>query len=119
MTDQKSTNKTRQGKGSRPANQDIRHSFVACPRCSFFLAGYSLIHDDLDVSIENTAGKWLDLTWSISTRRLVQKSYGIMINQIDFHYEGVCVDCRRVFVFSTSDSEPPQVTFAIKINPAS
>jgi hypothetical protein len=118
MTDIKSTKKTSRAKKTPPANQEIRLAFVACPRCSFFLAGYGLIHDDLEASMENTAGKWLDLTWSISTRKLLQKSYGVMINQIDSHYEGVCGDCRRVFVFSTSDSEPPEVTFSVKINPA-
>jgi hypothetical protein len=117
MTDHKSTKETSRVKQTPPANQKIKQAFVACPRCSFFLAGYGLIHDDLGASMENTAGKWLDLTWSISTRRLVQKSYGVMINQIDSHYEGICGDCRRAFVFNTSDSEPPEVTFSIKINP--
>ena len=118
MSDQKPTSQNNRGKGSPVEHSEIRRAFVACPRCSFFLVGYDLIHDDLETSMENTAGTWLDLTWSISTRKLVQKSYGVMINQIDSHYEGVCGDCRRIFIFNTSDNEPPQVTFSVKINPA-
>jgi hypothetical protein len=118
MSDQESTENTRPVEENRPAKNEIRKAFVACPRCSYFLVGYGLIHDDLEASMENSGGKWLDLTWSISTRRLVQKSYGVMINQIDSHFEGVCDDCRRPYVFSTSDSEPPEITFSIKITPA-
>jgi hypothetical protein len=111
------TKETKRRKRTSSAHQEIRRAFVACPRCSFFLVGYDLIHDDLEASMADTDGKWLDLTWSMSTRKLVQKSYGIMINQVDSHYEGVCRECLRVFVFSTSDDEPPQVTFRVRINP--
>ncbi len=114
---EKSAEKTNRPKRNSPANPKLRRSFVACPRCSFFFVGYDLIHDDLESSMENTAGKWLDLTWSMSTRKLVQKSYGVVINQDDTRFEGMCGDCRRVFIYDSSESEPPQVTFSVKINP--
>lgn len=118
MKEQESTNKVDAGKRSRLTDQEIRQAFVACLRCGLFLSGYSLIHDDLDTSIQNNSGKWLDLTWSMETRRLVQKSYGVTIRQADSHFEGVCTDCRRVFVYSTVESDPPQYSFSVKISPS-
>jgi hypothetical protein len=104
----------KQGKGEA----DIRQAFVACPRCSFFIIGYDLLNKDLEQALANTNGKWLDLTWNLETRNLLHKSYGVNIRQDDSHYQGICGDCRRIFIIDEASEETGEATFKIKINPS-
>ena len=97
-------------------HETVAGAFVACPRCSFFLAGYRLIHDDFAEAVEKSQGNWLDLTWNSATRNLVQKSFGCRIDQDTFHFEGVCKECRRSFVYKASPTERSTEVFRIEVN---
>ncbi len=91
-------------------------SFVACPRCSFFLTGYKLIQPDFIEAVEHSSDGWLNLTWNHDTRRLIQKTYGNRIDKDTIRFEGVCRDCQRVFVFG-AEEEGESASFRIEIVP--
>ncbi|HID52410.1 MAG TPA: hypothetical protein EYP41_10270 [Anaerolineae bacterium] len=79
----------------------ITESFAACGRCSYFWAGYRVIHglEDQERVAAQTDPDWLILTWSYPMGELLLKSYGSRFD-IDFaYYEGCCKECRRHFVY--------------------
>jgi hypothetical protein len=96
---------------------EVAKTFIACPRCGFFLAGYRMIHDDYGEAVRKSKGKVLDLTWDKATRDLVQKSYGCRIHQDAYHFEGICQDCRRSFVYRAPATRRVDESFQIKISP--
>jgi hypothetical protein len=102
--------------GSSAIDQVVR-SFVACARCSFFLSGYRVIHDDFSQAVENSDNEWLELTWNSDTNNLIHKSYGGRIDQDTYHYEGVCSECLRAYQFASPDEETGIQRFAIEIKP--
>ncbi len=96
--------------------EKVTASFVACPRCSFFLSGYKLIQPDFNEAVENSSNGWLNFTWNHETRRLIQKTYGNRIDKDTIRYEGVCRDCRRVFVYG-AEEKGENAYFRIEIVP--
>ncbi len=116
---QTKSNKPKAGQKQKvdQATESITQSFVACPRCSFFLAGYSLIHDDFAEAISKHHGNWLNLTWNLSTRSLLQKNFGWWIGDDVTHYEGICQECRRVFVYSGPTAKENLESFEVQIKP--
>lgn len=93
-----------------------KHEFVACSRCSFFFTGYDLIHHDLEQAIVESRGKWIELSWDSEIRVLLNKSYGVSIRKDDEAFEGLCKDCRRIFVIRDLDKKPEEVEFRVKFN---
>jgi hypothetical protein len=99
------------------AIDQVVRSFVACGRCSFFLSGYRIIHDDFSQAVENSENGWLELTWNNDTNNLIHKSYGSRISHDTYHYEAVCSECLRAFQFDASDEETGGQRFKIEIKP--
>ena len=91
--------------------------FTACPRCSFFLAGYRLIFQDFDEAAAKTSGDWLDLSWNLAVRNLVGKSYGYEMAEPAQIIQGVCPVCRRAFILDKGEEETDETQFSIQINP--
>lgn len=114
----KSSSRGKRGrKKPEPTPQDkVVAAFLACGRCSFFLAGYRLIVDDFEQAVEKSEGNYLTLSWNHAVRQLVQKSYGSQIEVDAFHFQGSCKECRRSFTFQMGNSaeEPPTLEIAIK-----
>jgi hypothetical protein len=81
------------------------------------LAGYRLIHDDFKEAVSNRHGNWLNLTWNSASRSLIQKNFGWWIGVDAVHYEGICQDCRRVFVYSGPTATNNLDTFEVQIKP--
>lgn len=84
--------------------------FVACGRCSFFLAGYRVLHgtEALEQAAQKSDDQWLTLIWDLETRRLVQSSYGSRLD-IDFYYfDGRCPECQRRYVIGEEVLEPEE-----------
>lgn len=81
--------------------------FVACGRCSYFLAGYRAIHgrQGLEDAIAHSDGEWLTLQWNEETSRLVQKSYGCRMDMDWYLLESCCPICCRRFEVSLSAAE--------------
>ena len=79
--------------------------FIACGRCSFFLAGYRVIHgaDELKQAAEASDDEWLTLSWDHETRRLVQSSYGSRLDIEFYYYDGRCPECQRRFVIGAGE----------------
>jgi hypothetical protein len=95
--------------------------FTACPRCSYFVAGYRLIQKDFDQAAQESSGDWLALTWSGSVSKLVHKSYGYETDDLQA-LQGVCPDCRRAFIYEASEEAGDDATgdrFSLQINPRS
>ena len=97
--------------------EEVRASFVACARCSFFMSSYRLLHDDLDEAGEQSRDGWLQLSWNQGTRQLVQKAFGFRIDSDTVHFEGICRDCWRSFVLDVPEEEGAQVSFSMEILP--
>jgi hypothetical protein len=81
--------------------------FAACARCSFFLAGYQLEHsgDQIIEAARNNDTGWLNLDWNQAICKLLRKSYGSHLDVDCYHYEGVCPECHRQFVYHAADDE--------------
>lgn len=116
-TTEKSPSKSSGQRREEQTPDEIAQTFVSCPRCGFFLAGYRLIHDDYAGAVGKSNGKTLDLTWDNATRILVQKSFGCQIPQDAYHFEGSCKDCRRTFVYKAPATRRIKETFQIDIIP--
>jgi hypothetical protein len=97
--------------------EKVTSSFLACPRCSFFLSGYKLINADFTQAVEKSDDGWLDLSWNHDTRRLIQKTYGCMINEDTIQYEGICRECQRVFTCGQPESAEDSTPFRIELVP--
>ena len=111
------TKPAKRGRQQKPS--DIIDYFVACPRCSYFLAGYRLLQPDLDQAIEESAGDWLSLTWDHQVRNLVYKSFGYEMGEELQALQGVCPDCQRAFVYQSPSEEGDASQFSVQINPRS
>jgi len=99
------------------AARNVAGFFTACPRCSFFLAGYRLIFQDFDQAARSATDDWLDLSWNLAVRNLVDKSYGYDMNEPFEAFQGVCPACRRAFIIETGDDQAERARFSIQINP--
>ena len=95
----------------------VTAAFIVCPRCSFFLSGYKLIHTDFTDSVSHSTSGWLELTWDHDTSQLVYKTYGYRFDRDIVHYEGVCPECRRVFVYKQGEGADAKTTLSIEIVP--
>lgn len=106
-------------KSEAPAETPTLDSIVACPRCSLFLAGYRLAHHDADEALGKARNGWLTLTWSQATRELTHKAFGGRIDLDAYHFEGICQECRRPFVFTAAGAEgqPIEPTLSLKLRP--
>ena len=116
----KSTNKeTRIDRQPRPKDDKaVARSFVACPRCGYFLANYRMIHDDYETSVSSGHGNWLRLSWGPQIPRLLLESYGCEIDADVDHFEGTCVDCRRNFIYRGPTNRRQDAGFRIEIKPS-
>lgn len=95
--------------------------FVACARCSFFLAGYRLASgiDALETAASGSKAGWLTLNWSQSFCQLVRKSYGSQVDVDCFHFDGSCPECHRQFVFHAGENGDQPGRFRIEVRPQS
>jgi hypothetical protein len=109
----------RRGKAQHPGQMsDLEATILAlsaCPRCSYFVAGYRLIHDDLEVAAANLSDGWLTLTGGHTTRKLVARSFGVQIDGDVSFYSGCCRECRRVFSIEqpSETDQPPIMRFRV------
>lgn len=97
--------------------QQTLENFYACDRCSFFIAGYRVLHglESVDRAAEESDGSWLVLTWDRPTWLLLEKSYG---NQLDVelsYFDGQCPRCQRRFVYEGGAEGSVAETFRIEI----
>lgn len=107
----------------KPDRQQVQDNFVACDRCSFFLAGYKILHgeESINAAVETSDGRWLTFAWDPQTRQLLQKSYGGRLDiELDY-YDSQCPACQRRFVYEQGEGEEaPDGTaesFRIEIKP--
>jgi hypothetical protein len=110
----------RKPKQSEPTPQEsVAAAFLSCARCSFFLVGYRLLHNDFDEAVQRREDGRLTLTWDHAVKQLIQKSYGVQIEADAFHYQGSCKACQRAFIFQEGqgDDQPPTLQIAIKNRP--
>lgn len=84
----------------------VVEDFIACGRCSFFLAGYRVLHglDALREAAE-ASDEWLTLRWDSETKRLVMKSYGSRLDIEFYYFDGRCPECQRRFVIAAEGQE--------------
>lgn len=97
--------------------QRTMESFYACDRCSFFLAGYRVLHgmDSVDQAAAASDGDWLELRWDRPTRLLLEKSYGGQLDIELFYYDGQCPRCQRRYVYDGREEGGVADRFRIEI----
>lgn len=88
---------------------------MGCPRCSFLLVGYKLIHDDFEEAVDQRDGNWLTLSWDHAVKRLIHKSYGIQIEMDAYYFEGSCLECHRPFIFEENGGDGRSGTLRIAV----
>ena len=92
--------------------------FAACGRCSYFLAGYRVIHgmEDLETAVDNSRSGWLSLSWNHAMRELLTTSFGVPFNVEYLHYDGCCPECSRHYTYQAGDTPEEASTFRIQIS---
>jgi hypothetical protein len=96
---------------SSPALDRAVANFAACVRCSYFWGGYRVIVGEeaaeaavAETAVNESTDGWLTLIWNQAVCKLVHKSYGVLVDDGFYHYEGTCPECRRPYICAT-DSE--------------
>ena len=112
--EEKDRSETQSKEAERPSEKDIGEAFLACSRCSYFLSGYRLIHNNYQEVLESSTMKWLELRGGHRTRLLIQDSYGSHITLDTEYFEGICPDCQRRFVYESDDAGGPHLRIRIK-----
>lgn len=97
--------------------QAVTALFLACARCSYFLAGYQLIFNDLAAAVSQSEDNWIILSWSKAVRLLLHNSYGCLIDIDLLHYAGHCRECQRLFVYQFSEEETPRQILRVQLRP--
>jgi hypothetical protein len=77
---------------------EVVAAFNGCARCSFFLAGYRLLHNDFEQAVDEGEDGWLKLSWDHGVNQHVYKSYGCQLEADTYHFQGSCQFCRRAFI---------------------
>jgi hypothetical protein len=105
--------------GKQPTLKQVTARFAGCGRCSYFWVGYRVIHGvaELETAVAYSQSGWLDLEWDVRMPELIYKTYGVRMDISHFHYEGVCKECRRHFVYKTAVNEDGVDDFRIEISP--
>jgi hypothetical protein len=106
----------------RPQELDVQRileNFYACDRCSFFVAGYRVLHglESVEQAVGESNGNWVELVWNRPTRLLLEQSYGGQLDVELFYYDGQCPRCQRRFVYDGGDEEPAADLFRIEVKP--
>jgi len=98
-------------------NQTVSH-FAACGRCSYFLAGYRVIHgvENLETAVFNNKAGWLSLSWNHEMRKLLTKSYGIELYADIYLFDGCCSECGRHYTFHAGDTPEDAATLLVQMN---
>ena len=97
----------RQARQQRSPVDEVLARFAGCERCSYFLGSYMSTQgrEALETAVAESDDEWLQLTWIQTMPTLVEKSFGLTIDQGDFYVEGSCPVCQRVFVYTTETDE--------------
>ena len=113
----KNSSRRRKEDKPAPALEHVLQNFVACDRCSFFLAGYRVIHgvDNLENAAKEIADRWLSLSWNDDIRQLLQDSYGGRLDLNLFYYDSQCPSCRRRFLYKAAEEKGEEPLFRIEI----
>jgi hypothetical protein len=101
---------------SATPQDEVVAAFNGCARCSFFLAGYRLLHDDFDKAVDDRVDGFLKLSWDHAVNQLVYKSFGIQLEADAYYLQGSCQFCRRAFIFEAGngDGEGASLQIAVK-----
>lgn len=101
--------------------EQTRAAFRGCARCSYLLAGFQALYGraHLDAALAASRQNWLHLTWPNygDLLRLLDDHYGYRVLADTPHFEAICGECRRVFVYhaellSVGDDEGEPLTAA-------
>jgi hypothetical protein len=103
----------------QPTLRQVTARFAGCVRCSYFWAGYRVIHGvaELETAVAHSKSGWLELEWDQKMPELVYKTYGVRMDISHFHYEGCCKECRRHFIYKAAENEEDADSFCIEISP--
>lgn len=81
----------------------IRAAIRGCARCSYLLAGYQALYgvERLEAALAHNRRNWLHLEWANlgDLLRLLDDHYGYRLLYLPLHFEGLCDECRRAFVY--------------------
>lgn len=90
---------------------EVQRAFMGCGRCSFFLAGYRILHgmEALGEASRAVDGDIISLTDDGATRQLLYKSYGWRYELPSLAFQAACPECRRSFAAGDESSNVLEV----------
>ena len=104
---------------NQPTLRQVTARFAGCGRCSYFWAGYRMVHGmaALETAVAQSKSGWLELAWDGQMPDLIYKTYGVRLDIAHFHYEGCCKECRRHYIYEEAEGEEEAHSFRIEITP--
>ena len=105
---------------NQPTLQYVTARFAGCGRCSYFWAGYRVLHGvtAMETAVAESKSGWLQLAWDSKMPDLIYKTFGVRLDISHFHYEGCCKECCRHFIYRVAEDEGEENnTFRIEISP--
>ncbi len=99
--------------------EEVIACFSPCGRCGYFLAGYWATNGrkNFATAVRRAKSGWITLSWNMTVRELVLKSFGSYIEEDNLHFEGCCSECHRHFIYRASRTPNHPHTFRIEIKP--
>lgn len=84
----------------------LRH-FLGCRVCCYFLSGVQVLYGREVVNrlVAEFDGTWMYVPLNRETRTLLQKTYGVRVDEGDFFIEHACEVCCRRFVIDLPEPE--------------
>ncbi len=107
----------RKGKRATTNYDKMVAHFAACGRCSYFLAGYRVLHgvENLETAVSQSPAEKLNLSWNFDMRDLLTKSYGVTFYIDHLYFEAVCPECGRQYNYTAGD-EGKEDTFHVEMS---
>lgn len=95
----------------------VLRQFVACGRCSSWLAGYRLLYGATAVeeAITHQQDGWLILQWDKQTRDLLHRIYDVQVEADTIYFDLSCEECQRRFRYQEQGDGVPAETFLVDL----
>ncbi len=105
----------RDSKGFKLSPDSLVRHFLGCRICCYFLTGTQVIYgrDVVDRMVDEFDGKWFSIPLGYETRKLMQQTYGLRLDQQEQYVDFSCEVCCRRFTIEIPENEPVAVEEAV------
>ena len=95
------------GRGFQLTPDGLLRHFLACRVCCYFLSGVQVLYgrEVVDRMVREFDGTWMYVPLTREVRSLMQKTYGVRVDEGDFFVEHACEVCCRRFVIDLPEPD--------------